>query len=124
MNRIVWANTKNNRKKYKTNQLNTTTPKSSVKKKSRHTDLNIKDFRLDRRKVPRIGWVKMKNCKVKQVTPTPRWKTYLRNLEIANGVGEYFGMNIPSFKRPSVPWQTVNRQSPMSYKLRFLDEDH
>lgn len=33
MNRIVWANTKNIRKKYKTNQLNTTTPKSSVNKK-------------------------------------------------------------------------------------------
>ncbi|XP_071136782.1 obscurin-like protein 1 isoform X2 [Mytilus edulis] len=111
-------------KKIQNKSIEYDNPEKFGSKKERHTDLNIKDFRLDRRKVPRIGLVKMKNCKVKQVTPPPRWKIYLRNLEIANGVGEYFGMNIPSFKRPSVPWQTVNRQSPISYKLRFLDENH
>ncbi|CAC5401376.1 OBSCN [Mytilus coruscus] len=77
------------------------------------------EYNCDKNRVLRKGWVKMKNSKVKQVTYLRTKKYRLETL-----VGENCGMDIPSFKRPSVPWQSVNPQLPISFKLRFLDEEH
>ncbi|CAC5404084.1 unnamed protein product [Mytilus coruscus] len=106
-------------KKVQDNIIEYEDPEKFSTKIEQHTD-----FKSDRLKVPRNDWVKMKNSRVKLVKPPLGWKIYLRTHRIENEVGEYFGMYIPSFKRPSAPWRSMNLQLPRSCKLRFLDDDH